>query len=111
MCLGRGGCTHDAILTAIWWLSIKTTVRYKYGVLLSLGLKTQRWKFQRERWRHVASQRRVCQDEATSCVACGRDRKPRIGPILALTEWIDSVTPQVSISCYVERFILISDAH
>jgi hypothetical protein len=40
---------RSAILIAVWWLSLKTTLRYGWQVLLSLGLKTRRrWQFGRE---------------------------------------------------------------
>jgi hypothetical protein len=45
---GSGARARGAILMAIWWLSLKTTMRNRWWFLLSLGLKT-RWRlFQRE---------------------------------------------------------------
>jgi hypothetical protein len=40
MCPGRGRCVRGAILTVVWWLNIKTTLRYRWRVLLSLGLNS-----------------------------------------------------------------------
>jgi hypothetical protein len=65
-------------------MGLKTTQYYRWQVLLSLGLKTL--------WRHVASQQRVHQGEATSCGAHGRwIKNPGVGPFLPPVEWIGSM--------------------
>lgn len=45
---GCGGRARGAILTVVWCLSLKTTLRYGWWVLLGLGLKTRRRRFKRE---------------------------------------------------------------
>jgi hypothetical protein len=64
-----GGRLRGAILTTFGGLGLKTTQRYGWRVLLSLGLKTQRDGFEGNRWQHMASQRMVRQHESTSCGA------------------------------------------
>jgi hypothetical protein len=76
---GRAGRTRDMVLAAgFGGLGLKTTRRHIWRDFLSLGLKRD-GSFGWNQWQHVGSQRRVRQDEATSCRAWGRwIKKPNI---------------------------------
>jgi hypothetical protein len=91
-CLGRGGRARSTILTAVWWLSFKTTLHYRWRVLLSLGLITRRQLF----WRELVAARGVIRKSVSRWSTFmwsmwQLDWKPRSWSILLLAEWIDSM--------------------
>jgi hypothetical protein len=91
-CPGHGGCAHCAILTAVWWLSIKNTMRCGWRILLSLGLKT-RW---RRFWREPVEVRGITVKGVSRrsnfvWSVWPSDRKPRSWSLLPLAEWMDSL--------------------
>jgi hypothetical protein len=74
-CLGRGGRAHGALLAVVWWLILeKLPSATDDGFRPSLASKLSGNSGGNQR-RHVASSRRVCQDEATSCIVHGRQIK------------------------------------
>jgi hypothetical protein len=88
----RGGRTRGAILMAVWWSGLKTTLLYGWRVLLSLGLKTWwRW-FQREPMVACGiTTKGVSRRSTFMWSAWPSDQKPRSLSILPLEEWIDSI--------------------
>jgi hypothetical protein len=91
-CQGHVGCARGAILMTVWWLSLKTILRYGWRVLLSLGLKTRWLRFKREPMivRGVTSKDVLRRSNFVWSV-WSSDRKPRFWSILPIAKWIDSM--------------------
>jgi hypothetical protein len=76
------GCARGAILKVVGWLNLKRPPSATDdGFLIGFGSKLGGGGTTGNRRWHVASLRRVCQGETTSCGAHGRQIKiPGIGP-------------------------------